>query len=222
MIKYFQADQNKLQTILDNYEERQSNLSAQEKQERKEIIETLQKSMNLFKDEMNEQTRMFEQNLSINNDKSKGRSISEPGETQIPDLSAIVEEKHGMNKVQKDGLDGISEYDSANGQVSENQFDTNILITQRALDNLERKHLLVDGDPDVAIQWHLGDHMTHSYYLDTLNEVRRVQRVITDLLLVCFTMLFLFAALSTLVDKGYIDNYHVKWLDDKKAGPFIP
>ena len=64
--------------------------------------------------------------------------------------------------------------------------------------------------------------MTHSYYLDTLSQIRLVPRVITDLLLICFTMLFLFAALSLLVEKGYMDNYHEKWLDTTKAGPFIP
>jgi len=41
--------------------------------------------------------------------------------------------------------------ESANGLIKENPFDTNLLVTQRMLDKLERKHLLADGDVDEAV-----------------------------------------------------------------------
>ena len=120
---------------------------------------------------------------------------SEPGETQVPDLTTIKEEERYHKKKEVNGLDMISDFDSAKNGVQEDDFEVCIFTAQKKLDNLERKHLLVEGDLDEAVQWHLGEHMTHSYYLDTLSEIRSFPRVMCDLFLVCFTMLFLFAAL---------------------------
>ena len=63
--------------------------------------------------------------------------------------------------------------------------------------------------------------MTHSYYLDTLGEFRSVERMMFDLVLFTLMLVFLFAGLTNLREKGYIENYHEPWTIDEN-GTWIP
>ena len=69
----------------------------------------------------------------------------------------------------------------------------------------------VDGDPDIAVQWHLGDHMTHSYFLDTVENFRSLPKIILDLIMLILILCFIMGGLYTLRDKRYISNFHERW-----------
>ena len=56
--------------------------------------------------------------------------------------------------------------------VMKNNFDLNLLTVDKMLQKLEKKYLLGDQDVDMAAQWKLGEHSTHSYYLDTVSAIR--------------------------------------------------
>ena len=86
---------------------------------------------------------------------------------------------------------------------------------------MERNHLLADGDPDEAVQWNLGDNMTHSYYLDTVTNIRSTPRIITDILFIAMSVMFILAALGLQRSKGLIGNFHETWTN-KDTEYFIP
>ena len=51
-------------------------------------------------------------------------------------------------------------------------FERNLLTIERDLQKLEKKFLMEDQDMDMAVQWRLGEHSTHSYFLDTVTNFR--------------------------------------------------
>lgn len=68
-----------------------------------------------------------------------------------------------------------------------------------------------NGDLDEMAHWRLGDHMTHSYYLDTLNDVRPTFQALSDIVLAVVIMVCVMGGLMLLRDKGYLHNYHWTW-----------
>jgi len=86
------------------------------------------------------------------------------------------------------------------------------------LEALERQHLNVDGDPDEAVQWHLGDRMTHSYFLDTVENLRPFGKCMVDLVMLVLILCFVISGLGALRTKNYISNYHATWLADDLQG----
>ena len=81
----------------------------------------------------------------------------------------------------------------------------------------------MDGDPDEAVQWHLGDHMIHSYYLDTVTNIRSATKCICDMVMIVLIMCFIMNGLNVLREKNRIDNYHERWVldEDENLGDFI-
>ena len=69
-----------------------------------------------------------------------------------------------------------------------------------------------DYDIDEAVQWHLGDHMTHSYYLDTLESIKSTGSCFFDMFMIVFTYVWIIAGLDLLREKNYIQNFHAKWI----------
>jgi len=68
-----------------------------------------------------------------------------------------------------------------------------------------------DGDVEEAVKWRLGDNMTHSYFLDTVESWRPTYQMVLDIVLIILIMIFVMGALSVFSKKGYIGNLHYKW-----------
>ena len=60
MMKIFEADQKRLKSIMQSYEEKKPDLTEREKKERNEVILLLKESYLHFKSAFNEQTNKFE------------------------------------------------------------------------------------------------------------------------------------------------------------------
>ena len=71
MMKVFEADQKRMKSIMQAYEEKKPDLSDREKKERMEVIQMTKDCFTLFKLEFNEQTTKFEKgqltDVSVNN-----------------------------------------------------------------------------------------------------------------------------------------------------------
>ena len=153
-----------MRKTLDNYQARKQDIPTEEKAERDAVIETLRKAWIAFEIKMEQQT----ENLS-NMNYSKAlpnlsyQGLNDPSETMVPEAS----NRHGI----RDQYDNLSDNKGIEmtKMVKEDDFDSHIELAVRKLDILERKLLQEDENPDEAIQWHLGEFMTHSYYLDTLS-----------------------------------------------------
>lgn len=63
MIKVFEADQKRLRSIIQAYEEKKPDLQEREKKERLEVIQMTKDCFTLFKMELNDQTSKFEKGL---------------------------------------------------------------------------------------------------------------------------------------------------------------
>lgn len=101
-------------------------------------------------------------------------------------------------------------------ESSELDFDKNLDSVQKSLEALEKQFLMNDYDINEAVQWHLGDHMTHSYYLDTISAIKTTRSCFFDMFLIVFTYVWIMAGLHLLRDKNFIPNYHEKWTVDMK------
>ena len=73
--------------------------------------------------------------------------------------------------------------------------------------------MMEDGDTDEAVQWHLGENMTHSYYLDTLENIRGTGQCFCDTVLIMMIACFMMAGFAVLREKKWIENYHSEWVD---------
>ena len=54
----------------------------------------------------------------------------------------------------------------------------------------------------------MGDHMSHSYYLDTVTNIRPMGHCIFDMLMLLLVICFILNGLHTLRDKDLIANPH--------------
>lgn len=54
--------------------------------------------------------------------------------------------------------------------------------------------------------------MMHSYYLDTVTNIRKTRKCAADICMILFILIFVMSGLSTLRDKNYIGNYHKEWM----------
>ena len=86
------------------------------------------------------------------------------------------------------------------------------------LEQLEKKHLLIEGDLDEAVQWHMGDNMSHSYYLDTVTNIRSTRKCCIDACMMIFILCFIMSGLGQLREKNYTGNYHDKWMIEDWEG----
>ena len=66
------------------------------------------------------------------------------------------------------------------------------------------------GDSDVSPKNYVAKlRMQHSYFLSTILNFRSTAHFCCDICLILTSMVFFFGALSTMVQKGRLDNYHV-------------
>ncbi len=70
----------------------------------------------------------------------------------------------------------------------------------------------IDGDLDEAVQWHLGDNMSHSYYLDTVTNIRPFGKCMCDMVMIVMIICFVMSGLSLLRSKDVIENFHETWM----------
>jgi len=68
--------------------------------------------------------------------------------------------------------------------------------------------LLIDGNYDEAVQWRLGEHMQHSYFLDTATNIRSTLKCGMDIIMIVLIICFIMSGLFALREKKYIGNYH--------------
>ncbi|CDW89514.1 UNKNOWN [Stylonychia lemnae] len=85
-MKVFEADQKRLKSILQTYEEKKSDLVEREKKERLDVISMTKDCFTLFKIEYNDQTSKFEKGI-LNNDVS------------INDMDNTVETNHNISRM---------------------------------------------------------------------------------------------------------------------------
>ena len=97
-------------------------------------------------------------------------------------------------------------------ELSEVDFDRSLDHVHKTLEALEKQFLMNDYDYDEAVQWQLGDHMTHSFYLDTISEIKTTRGCFLDMCLIVFTYIWIMAGLHLLREKNYIGNYHQRWV----------
>ena len=94
--------------------------------------------------------------------------------------------------------------------VEKNNFDVNLLVAERKLQKLEKKFLNAETDQDVAVQWKLGEHSAHSYFLDTVQNIRPTWQCFWDLLMIALAYAFMMGAVNNFTKKGWMANPH--WL----------
>ena len=58
----------------------------------------------------------------------------------------------------------------------------------------------------------MGDNMTHSYYLDTVTNIRSTGKCCVDACMIVLILIFIMSGLAELRQKDYISNYHDKWM----------
>ena len=73
--------------------------------------------------------------------------------------------------------------------------------------------MMEDGDLDEAVQWHLGENMTHNYFLDTIEKIRSTPQCFFDTILILMIACFMMAGFAVLREKKWIENYHSEWID---------
>jgi len=54
--------------------------------------------------------------------------------------------------------------------------------------------------------------MTHSYYLDTIENIRPLGKCAMDMCMIVLIMCFVMSSLAALRDKSYISNFHETWV----------
>ena len=86
-----------------------------------------------------------------------------------------------------------------------------MLSVQKGLEQLEKQFLSAEGDADDAHIWQLGEHMTHTYYLDQLEAIRPTWQMIFNLIMVLMICLFVIGGLMVMRDKNIIHNFHEQW-----------
>lgn len=169
MIKIFESDQKRLKGVLITLEEKKQDLNPNEIQQRNEVIEILKESMKLLRLEMEEQTHRVENGGYTTNDriniiKAKFRNDASP------DNDVTMDE--GNSGLYSHTEDRITDDTSGLNAQQEKTFDGGLIMCQKILEKLEKQWLMEDGDVEEAVQWRLGENMTHSYFLDTVESWR--------------------------------------------------
>ena len=219
----------RMATIFAHYEEQKPDLSQQEKEERNTVIKLLKEALRLLRDDFQEQTKQF----------GKGGGAAYPrggqwtgnGEdpmmTMMTDVSntgfGINNDRNGIKEMGNNPNDNImlnrkaddkQNNRQAQYKVHEHSFDANCFEAQKRLESLEKKHLNMDGQTDEAVRWHLGDNMTHSYYLDTVTNIRSTRKCFCDIIMIVLMICFVVQGLFELRSKDLIKNYHAPWVKD--------
>lgn len=70
------------------------------------------------------------------------------------------------------------------------------------------------------MQWHLGDSMTHSYYLDTVENIRPLGKCIFDMCMIILIISLVMSSLAALRAKNYIGNFHETWVVEDPVDDF--
>ena len=60
--------------------------------------------------------------------------------------------------------------------------------------------------------------MMHSYYLDTVTNIRTTRKCSFDICMIILILCFLMSGLSALREKNYVGNFHKKWVRDDFFG----
>lgn len=158
------------------------------------MLNKLREAFKFFRSDFEQQTKIFEQGTNI----KKVRIADNTNDGDKSDLDLVVDRTQARSK------DFV--------QLSEVDFDRSLEGVQKQLEALEKQFLMNDYDYDEAVQWHLGEHMTHSYYLDTISEIKTTRSCFLDMMLIVFTYIWVMAGLHLLREKNYIGNYHSRWV----------
>ncbi len=117
MMKVFEADQKRLKSILQTYEEKKADLPEKEKKQREEVIQMLKDAFNLFKQSYNEQTMILEKGKMKQDLSARGENMEMPSriETQsnvsrmyIGDnetINAFVDDPRDLRKIEHQSQD---------------------------------------------------------------------------------------------------------------------
>ena len=239
-MKLIEADLKRMQSILISYIDQETNLSKEEKSEREYVIKLLREALKMLRHEFEHQTKQFQHGVSSNSafmmqQTAKGDSSyrDDPATTMNTDISNVglqINEQAPSSRNpkliemqdQKKDLSGniplnsIADNNKAPNQLNLREvslFDVSCHEAKKKLELLEKKHL--QGEEglknDIAVQWHLGDNMTHSYYLDTVTNIRSTTKCAFDICMLILILCFVMSALSILREKNIIDNYHSNW-----------
>jgi hypothetical protein len=202
-VKIFEADLKRLNGNIVSYKEKKPDLTQQELDERTDVVNRLREALKLFKYDYEEQTRIFEQGSGAPAKKKVKIMVNDQTNDEFLERShlqtddPIVDRKQALSR--------------ETAEQTEFDFDRNLEGVQKSLESLEKQFLMNDFDINEAVQWHLGDHMTHSYYLDTISAIKTTRSCFFDMLLIVFTYVWIMAGLHLLREKNYIPNYHHRW-----------
>ena len=172
-------------------------MDAREKGQRNNVLKALNDAKSIFKQEYEEQDEIiagsFNPNVNFREEKMNDKT----------DISG--DEEHGLQNT-KQNLRGPTE------RQSNKEFEEKLKSVNVEIDSLERAHLQGDNEGSEAVQWHLGEHMRHAYFLDTMENIRLTSQCFVDMCLLITIMCLIMGSFGVLRTKGIIGNYHERWL----------
>eukprot|EP00347_Sterkiella_histriomuscorum_P004537 403360085 len=157
MMKVFEADQKRLKSILQTYEEKKTDLLEREKKERLEVIQMAKDCFSLFKLEYNDQTNKFEKGQVYNLDASMNMNALDMTNTSRID-SATNLSRANLNKNmhsyphdnEKNETVSAFMMDDARDirlkHESQHDFDTVLNNIVKKLERIEKEFVLGDFD----------------------------------------------------------------------------
>ena len=205
MIKIFESNMKRLNGIIVTYTDKKGkDIESSDIKERNEVIYILKATLQLFKFDYERQTKRF---------KGAGGGFNPSLNPPDIELSGINGQDKTGDELLEGELDkseaGLEQYDKeVKVFVEKNNFDVNLLVADRKLQKLEKKYLLADQDMDMAVQWRLGEHSTHSYFLDTVEAIRPTWQCLWDLLMLALAYALFMGALKNMTRKGWMANPH--------------
>ena len=156
--------------------------------------------------------------LFLNEYESQTKAFKAGKKAQEHWFNVSLQNKDEIQEEKEDGdLTGIELFDDS--QIGEFQgehddlkgkpdFERNLILIERKLQQLEKKYLMQDQDLDMAVQWRLGEHSTHSYFLDTVQTFRPNWLCYFDMILIVLIYSFAMSAQNNFYVKGHIANPH--------------
>lgn len=206
MIKIFDSNMKRLNGIIVTYEDKKGKeVDPIDIKDRNSVIRELKDTMRMFKDDYEYQTKSFKSGTA--DKKQYNFSLQNKERNSDDEESKIDVDRTGDEFVRQNDFE---EDDDADLEGKPN-FERNLIKIERKLQKLEKKYLLQDQDLDMAVQWRLGEHSTHSYFLDTVQSFRPHWLCYFDMILIVLIYAFLMSCGTNLHEKGWIDNIHGKY-----------
>jgi len=196
IIKIFESNLKRLNGIIVTYSDKKGKeVDTQDIKQREWVIKQQKETMKLFKNEYEGQTKAFKSG------KPMARFNPSLQDKEDPDEPV---DATGIDFSQ----DNLNQGDENADLAGKPDFERNLILIERKLQQLEKKYLMQDQDLDMAVQWRLGEHMTHSYFLDTVQSFRPNWLCYLDLILVVLIISFFMGSQTNFYNKGWIKNPH--------------